>query len=131
MHGPFIGRFNRGRIYFPLEFDRASDRKMLEAVSAVFARDRQRFTAAGLVNLRDELDPHEAGELAAILSELQEARARLAIPELSWTSTHDDLTLDMQRLETITLSTKENGRSHRPSAPPASSENTPSLRDAP
>lgn len=108
LHGPFIGQFNRGRIYLPLEFDRAADRRTLEAVSAVFGTRRQTFTAIGLVNLREELDPGEAKELVGILTALKETRERLPLRELSWTSTHDDLTLDMRRLETITLGTAGN-----------------------
>ncbi|WP_223358863.1 hypothetical protein [Leifsonia sp. ZF2019] len=107
MHGPFIGQFNRGRIYFPLEFTRCSDRGLLDAVCAVFGRNRQQFTAIGLVNLRDELDPQEAYDLAKILADMKGARTQLPLTTLSWTSTNNDLTLEMSRLETIPLATQE------------------------
>ncbi|MFE4948938.1 hypothetical protein ACFQ9V_02420 [Leifsonia sp. NPDC056665] len=103
MHGPFIGQFNRGRIYLPLEFTRCSDMGLLDALSAVFGRKRQRFIAIGLVNLRDELDAQEAQDLSTILTDLNRTRTQLPITALSWTSTNDDLTLEMNRLETIPL----------------------------
>lgn len=117
LHGPFIGRFNRGRIYFPLEFDVVADQRVLDRVNAVFKRDRPHFAAVGLVNLRDELDPPEAHQLVDMLADLQLPRARLPISNLSWTSTHDDLTLEMRRLETIALAAKETTW-QAPSAPP-------------
>lgn len=107
LHGPFIGRFNRGRIYFPLEFDVIADQRVLDRVSAVFQRDRPNFAAIGLINLKDELDPREAHELVDMLADLQLTRTRLPISKLSWTSTHDDLTLEMRRLETIALAREE------------------------
>lgn len=107
LHGPFIGKFNRGRIYLPLEFDRPADRASLDVLSGLYGRTRPIFTAIGLVNFRDELDAREAQELTALMSSLRGARARLRLTRLSWTSTHDDLTLDMRRLETIALSEPE------------------------
>ncbi|RDV45966.1 hypothetical protein DOE76_05830 [Leifsonia sp. ku-ls] len=103
LHGPFIGRFNRGRIYLPVEFDRAADQRLLTSLSGIFGASPPIVTAVGLVNLREELDPGEAQEMTAILLRLRDQRSRLAVPTLSWTSTHDDLTLDMRRLETIAL----------------------------
>lgn len=42
-----------------------------------------------------------------MLADLQLTRTRLPISKLSWTSTHDDLTLEMRRLETIALAREE------------------------
>lgn len=102
-HGPFIGHFNRGRIYIPVEFVRPHDRAVVDAVSALFNRHPPSFTAIGLVNLKDELAPAEARDLAALIGDMAEETATLRIETMSWTATNDDLTLGMRRLETIRL----------------------------
>lgn len=102
LHGPFVGRFNRGRIYLPLEFDRPADGRALDALCRVYGRERPGFLAIGLVNLRDELDAAEAHDLAALLAS-QQQRSRLPVTRLSWTATNDDLALSMRRLETVEL----------------------------
>lgn len=102
-HGPFVGHFNRGRIYIPVEFVRSRDCAVVDAVSACFGKGRPTFAAVGLVNLRDELLPDEARDLADLIEDMAEMREPLPLTRMSWTSTTDDLTLDMRRLETIRL----------------------------
>jgi hypothetical protein len=103
IHGPFVGSFNRGRIYLPLVFDRREDRDLLMLLGGALARPANQFVAVGVANLCDELDPEEALELAALMDSMQGPRSRLHVDIISWTSTHNDLTLDSEQLESFPL----------------------------
>lgn len=109
LHGPFIGGFNVGRIYLPLEFDDPIDAGRITRWNGVFGRASPRLIAVGVWNLSDELSASEAGELAQLIAGWRSPPARLRLDRLSWTATHDDLTLRSRQLESITLTDRSPG----------------------
>ena len=103
VHGPFIGRFNRGRIYLPLEFTSEDQRLILGPLSAILGKPTPELIAVGLINLRDELTCSDAGELASIIRDLCGRREPWSIERFSVAATNDDLALTMRRRESLEL----------------------------
>ncbi|NQX14022.1 hypothetical protein HQQ80_20545 [Microbacteriaceae bacterium VKM Ac-2855] len=106
LHGPFIGDFNVGRIYLPLEFCKPRELRALAEWNDLFGKPLPRLVAVGILNLSEELSASESAQLAQLISEWDLAPSPIAVDRLSWTQTHDDLTLRSHRLESIDL--KEN-----------------------
>jgi hypothetical protein len=103
LYGPFVGTINRGRLYLPFVFDRQEDKDLLARLGQALGREPQQFIAVGVVNFSDELDAKEAAELAALIDDMRGPGRRQRIERISWTSTHDDLTLDSKHLESFQL----------------------------
>lgn len=91
--GPWVGRFNTGRIYLPVQAADEESAKALAAIRTLWGAEH-RPLLAGFLQLRDDVNGRQYAELRHILAKYQ---TRLAIPvtvtELALMETMDDLVL--------------------------------------
>ena len=104
--GPFVGRKNTGRIYFPVIPEMIGGETAFGRLQAVLGFPVTGFYAVGLLNLAEELNPAETRELTGLIGKWQDTvplETRLA--RLDLLGTHDDLVLDSRRRATVRAGT--------------------------
>lgn len=94
LSGPFVGDRNLGRIYFPVYPQQIDGDDAFGRLQEAAGAPRTRFYAVGYYNLTDELDPHEAAELAVLLGRWgPETMAEIPLSHIELHATNDDLVL--------------------------------------
>jgi hypothetical protein len=94
LKGPFVGSRNTGRIYFPVYPQNIDGEDAFALVQKKIGVAPTKLYLVGYYHMRDELDPSETRELAALLDQWRDRIVvRTTIPFLELHATNDDLAL--------------------------------------
>ncbi len=95
VRGLFSGNVNRGRLYLRVYPERRQGMNMFHAVQRALGRPVTDLYVVGIWNLMDDLDPHEAAALGALIERWwAQVFLRTEATALWLLGAHDDLVLD-------------------------------------
>jgi hypothetical protein len=108
LRGPFSGNVNRGRIYLRVYPEKRDGLNPIHEVQAAFERPPGDLYLVGLYNLTDDLDASETAALAEIIARWWDVSLlRFMVTDLWLLGARDDLVLDSQITETLSLRADE------------------------
>lgn len=113
LRGPFSGNVNRGRIYLRLHPEKRGGLNPIHEVQAAFGRTPGDLYLVGLYNLTGDLDASETAALAEIIARWWDVSLlRFTVTDLWVLGASDDLVLDSQITDTLTLRAGEHASRH-------------------
>lgn len=113
LRGPFSGNVNRGRLYLRVYPEKRDGLSPVHAIQAAFGRPPGDLYLVGLYNLTDDLDASETAALADIIARWWDVSLlRFTVTDLWLLGASDDLVLDSQITDTLTLRAGEHASRH-------------------
>lgn len=104
LRGLFSGNVNKGRLYLRVYPQQRDGQNLFHGLQRALGRNLTNLYVAGIWNLTDNLDPHEAQALAAMIDRWWSRRLlRIDLGELWVLGARDDLVLDSEISERLSL----------------------------
>lgn len=104
LRGLFSGNVNRGRLYLRLYPERRDGENALHLIQRALGRPSSDLYVVGIWNLSEDLDATEAAALAGLIERWWDRPiVRFAADELWLMGAKDDLVLDSEVVETLSL----------------------------
>lgn len=104
LRGLFSGNVNRGRLYLRLYPERREGQNAMHLIQRALGRPTSDLYVVGIWNLNDDLDVAEAAALASLIERWWDRPVlRLTVDRLWLIGASDDLVLDSEIVETVSL----------------------------